>query len=285
MSKTKGPLQKLKKLLSTRWLQILLGIGSIVVFVSAWAFVSYYLDQSGSDKAIFVPGPRAVADAFFSSFTSLPGLSDPSIGYRVTMWDLIGSSMGRFLTGFFIAFALALPLGLLMGSFRTAESLGRPIIEVFRPIPPLAWVPIFLLVFGAFIGPAGIVFLGAFFPILLNVMFGVKSVDSTLVDAARTLGAKRHDIFLKVVVPATIPYLMTGVKIGLGVAWMCIVAAEYIGAQGGAGLGYYISLSSLSFGLYPYTYATMIVIGILSVLTTGLAGLLEQRFYKWSGMK
>jgi len=285
MSKGKNPIDRFEKLLTTRWLQILLGCLSIIAFVALWVLASMYLEESGSDKAVFLPGPRTVADAFFDSFESLPGLSDPAIGYRVTMWDLILSSMGRFLSGFFVAFMLAFPLGLLMGSLKTVESLGRPIVEIFRPIPPLAWVPIFVLIFGAFWGPAGIVFLGAFFPILINVIFGVKSVDVTLIDAARTLGAKRSDIFLKVVVPATVPYLMTGVKIGLGVAWMCIVAAEFIGIQGGTGLGYWLSLSSMTYGLYPYTYAAMIMIAILSTLTTGLAGLLEQRFYKWSGMK
>jgi len=285
MSKTRGPLRKLKKLFSSRWLQIILGFTSIVAFVAVWAFVSWYLVESGSGNAPYVPGPRAVADAFFSSFTSVPILSDPEIGYYVTMWDLAESSLVRVMTGFFVGLLLAFPLGLLMGSLRIADDLGRPIVEMLRPIPPLAWVPMFLLIFGSFWGPAGIVFLGAFFPILLNVIFGVRSVDPTLVDAARTLGAKGHHIFVKVVMPATIPYLMTGVKIGLGVAWMCVVAAEYIGISGGAGLGYWINLSSIGHGLYSYTYAAMIMIGILSVLTTGLAGLLEQRFYKWSGMK
>jgi len=189
------------------------------------------------------------------------------------------------LLGYAIALVIGFPAGLLMGSYWSADALGRPILEMFRPIPPLAWVPVFVFVFGALWGPVGIVFLGAFFPILINVMFGVKSVDPSLVDAARTLGARRRDIFVKVTMPTTIPYLMTGLKVGIGIAWMCIVAAEAIGLRGGAGLGYYISLSSLQFGLWPQTYATMIVIGILSMVTTGLASLLEQRFYKWSGMK
>lgn len=285
MTKGKSPLDRLKKLLTTRWLQILLGFFSIIAFIALWALVSAYLDQSGSTKALFLPGPRSVADAFFQSFESIPALSDPSIGYTVTMWDLIWSSLRKYLSGFFLAFVLALPLGLLMGKLRTAESIGRPIVEIFRPIPPLAWVPMFALVFGAFWGPAGIVFLGAFFPILTNVVFGVRSVDPMLVDAARTLGARRRDMFLKVVVPSMIPSMMTGVKIGLGVAWMCIVAAEFLGLQGGLGLGYWLILSAITYGQYSYTYAAMIIIAILSALTTGLAGLLEQRFYKWSGMK
>lgn len=256
-----------------------LGAVAVIAFIALWAFVSWYLQDTGSPKAIYVPSPAKVADAFFGSFSLLPGLEE------ITMWDLISSSLGRVLLGYAIALVIGFPAGLLMGSYWSADALGRPILEMFRPIPPLAWVPVFVFVFGALWGPVGIVFLGAFFPILINVMFGVKSVDPSLVDAARTLGARRRDIFVKVTMPTTIPYLMTGLKVGIGIAWMCIVAAEAIGLRGGAGLGYYISLSSLQFGLWPQTYATMIVIGILSMVTTGLASLLEQRFYKWSGMK
>jgi NitT/TauT family transport system permease protein len=200
------------------------------------------------------------------------------------MGDLIISSLIRVFWGFLIALALAFPLGIIMGRIGAAEALGRPIVEMFRPIPPLAWVPIFLLVFGSFWGPAGIVFLGAFFPILLNVMFGVKSVDPMLIDAARTLGAKRSHVFTKVIVPSSIPYLMTGVTVGLGVAWMCIVAAEITPLKGGVGLGYYILYSAQNL-TYDLTYATMIVIGILSMLTTGVAALVERRVSKWMGLK
>ena len=276
----KEPLtSRLLKALSTNILRYVLGIASLVTFVAIWAVVSQYLADVGSPKSIYVPSPGSVADAFFSSFTTLPGLEGS------TMWDLIASSFGRVLLGFFLAIAIAFPAGLLMGSYGTADAVGRPIVEIFRPIPPLAWVPAFVIIFGALWGPVGIVFLGAFFPILINVMFGVRSVDPSLIDAAKTLGARRGTIFAKVVMPTTVPYLMTGLKVGIGIGWMCIVAAEAIGLRGGAGLGYYIAASSLQYGLWPETYATMIVIGILGMATTGVAGQLEQRFYKWSGMK
>ncbi len=269
----------LTSLLKANFWRYALGAVAVIAFIGFWAVLSWYLQDTGSPKAIYVPSPERVADAFFRSFSLLPGLE------RITMWDLIASSMGRVLLGFFIAIAVGFPAGLLMGSYWTADALGRPILEMFRPIPPLAWVPVFVFLFGALWGPVGIVFLGAFFPILLNVMFGVRSVDPSLVDAAKTLGAKRFSIFAKVVMPTTIPYLMTGLKVGIGIAWMCIVAAEAIGLRGGAGLGYYIALSSLQSGLWPETYATMIVIGILSMATTLIASQLEQRFYRWSGMK
>jgi NitT/TauT family transport system permease protein len=147
----------------------------------------------------------------------------------------------------------------------------------------LAWIPIFIVVFGLFWGPVGVVFLGIFFPILYNVMFGSRSVDPILIDAARTLGAKKSDLFLKVVLPFTLPYLMTGITVGLGIGWMCIVAAEMLGGVGG-GVGYYIADRAGSQD-YEYMYAGMVVIAILGTLTTGVAGLLENRIYKWMGMK
>jgi NitT/TauT family transport system permease protein len=170
-----------------------------------------------------------------------------------------------------------------MGRLWAAEAVGKPLVELFRPIPPLAWIPIFLLLFGVIWGPIAIVFLGVFFPILLNIQFGARSVDPTLIDAARTLGARRIDIFTKVVLPFTIPYLMTGVTVGLGIGWMCIVAAEMLGAVGG-GVGYFI-FTTAGNSQYPYMYAGMLMIGILSILTTGIAGLFERRVSKWMGMR
>ena len=127
-----------------------------------------------------------------------------------------------------------------------------------RPIPPIAWVPLFFVAFGLFIGPVMTIFLGAFFPLVTNVMFGVKSVEPALLDAAKTLGASRMTIFTKVVFPYTIPYLMTGVTVGLGIGWMCIVAAEMIGARGG-GIGAII-LRNGDIGLYEYMFAGMLMI-------------------------
>jgi NitT/TauT family transport system permease protein len=136
-------------------------------------------------------------------------------------------------------------------------------------------------VFGSW-GAVAIVFLGIFFPILLNVQLGVRSVDPVLIDAARTLGANRRQIFTKVIIPFLVPYLMTGIKVGLGIGWMCIVAAEMVG--GSTGLGRLI-MDSSSFSKFPQMYAAMVLIGILSVLTTGVAALFERRLSKWMGMR
>ncbi len=276
--------QALWKFVRLNWPRIALGCSSVVLFVAVWWLYSAWLHAewpfSGrtSGAAEYVPYPRQVLEALIDSFAGRDPVS------HLYMTSHIYASLKRISVGFALAFVLAVPAGLLMGRSRNAGAFGKPIVELFRPIPPLAWVPIFLIALKFFWGPIAIVFLGIFFPILLNTIFGAKSVDPVLVDAARTLGARRRDLFLKVVLPFTTPYIMTGIKLGLGVGWMCIVAAEMLGAVGG-GVGYYIYSMAYTVGLYDRMYAGMIVIGILSVLTTGIAGLVEQRLYKWMGMK
>jgi ABC-type nitrate/sulfonate/bicarbonate transport system permease component len=273
------------KSLQKNWPRIVLGCASIAIFITAWWLCSAYLHaewpfsgRAPSGNAELLPNPRQVMLAFFDSFAHRDPVS------HLFMTSHIYASMKRIFLGFVLAVALAVPAGLLIGRSRNAEAAIKPIVEIFRPIPPLAWVPIFLIALSLFWGPIAIVFLGIFFPVLLNVTFGAKSVDPVLLDAARTLGAKKSHQFLKVVLPFTLPYLMTGIKVGLGVGWMCIVAAEMLGAVGG-GVGYYIYNMAFQATMYDRMYAGMLVIGLLSVLTTGVAGILERRLYGWMGMK
>jgi NitT/TauT family transport system permease protein len=272
-------LARVREDIIANWFRLFLVALSFTIFIAIWQGAAMYLSDSGSSLSRYVPGPGPVAEAFFSSFVDpVPGLDYTRMG------DMIASSLIRVFWGFLLAVLVALPLGMAMGSFRTFEAMGKPIVEMFRPIPPLAWVPIFLMVFKSFWGPISIVFVGVFFPVLLNVVFGVKSVDQKLMDAARTLGANRLALFTKVVIPTIIPYMMTGIKVGLGVGWMCIVAAEMMPIQGGTGVGYYVWLSA-DLGRYEFTYAAMLVIGLLSILTTGVAELIEKRVSRWMGMR
>ncbi|MCU0851668.1 MAG: ABC transporter permease [Thermoplasmata archaeon] len=274
---TNDPLKALNKKLKDNWTQYLLAVISIAVFIAAWHLYAAYLHENDSGYQGYIPYPLDVAEALVDSFR----YEDPNLG--LTMFDHIAASLERILLGFVIAIVIAVPLGLLMGTFRKADAVGRPIVELIRPIPPLAWIPIFIVVLGMLWGPVAIVALGIFFPVLLNVMFGVRSVEPTLMDAAKTLGANRSQMFLKVVLPFTTPYLMTGVKVGLGIGWMCIVAAEMVGNYGG-GVGYFIK-DTADVGAFEYMYAGMIVIGLLGILTTGVAGLIEGRLSRWMGMK
>jgi len=265
------------------WKYLVISAVSLAVFIGFWQLVSAWLHGAWPFAwrpwvitSEYIPYPGGVIRTFFESFTT----PDPITG--LFMMDHIVASLKRIFIAFIMAFAVAVPLGLLMGRSKVAESASNPIVEVFRPIPPLAWVPVFLLIFGFFWGPIMIVFLGIFFPLLLNMRLGAKSVDPVLVDAARTLGARRGQIFTKVILPYTIPYMMTGVTVGLGIGWMCIVAAEILGAVGG-GVGYYI-FATAGITRYDLMYAGMVAVGLLSILTTGVAGIVERRVYTWMGM-
>lgn len=268
-----------------RWRRVILAIDALLAFIDVWYLYSAWLHgdwpfayRPFSISSEYIPYPTDVLRAFVDSFTH----RDPFT--QLFMANHIYASLKRMFFGFILAFVTAVPLGLLIGRSPTAKAFSMPIVEIFRPIPPLAWVPVFLIALKLFWGPIAIVFLGIFFPILLNVSFGARSVDPVLIDAARTLGAKRGAIFSKVVLPFTVPYMMTGITVGLGVGWMCIVAAEMLGAVGG-GVGLYIYNMAYQGALYDFMYAGMVVIGLLSVLTTGVAGLLEQRMSRWMGMK
>jgi ABC-type nitrate/sulfonate/bicarbonate transport system permease component len=249
---------------------IVLGVIALVAFIAIWQIASM---QWNTD---YLPPPGSVYNAFIDSFVH----KDPNL--NVTMWKNIESSLDRFAIGFILALLAAVPIGLLIGTSRIAEGLARPIVEIFRPIPPIAWVPFFFIVFHAVWYPILIVFIGVFFPLLSNVIFGVKSVEPQLIDAARTLGAKKRHLFVKVILPYSIPFVMAGITIGLGIGWMCIVAAELFGSIGG-GVGFYISTQA-SLGRYDYMFAGMAVIAILGMVTVGSARILEKNVSKWMGV-
>lgn len=259
-----------KSVMKRRLRSVLIVLVSLTIFVIIWWALSIYFDLK------YFPPPDEVFRAFFDSFVT----PDPNLG--ITMGQNIEASFARFVEGFALAFVIAIPLGLLMGFIPTIDTFAKPIVELIRPIPPIAWVPFFFVAFGSFWNPVLTVFIGVFFPLLTNVVLGVKSVDPSLLDAARTQGAGRFTLFSKVILPFSVPYLMTGVTIGMGVGWMCIVAAEWIGAVGG-GVGYYILVQE-NVGRYPYMFAGMIVIAILGLLTVTLSGYAEKMIRRRMGM-
>ena len=278
MNAARGIIGRLAKSVGPRKLQLGAWIVSISAFILIWQEFAWLLRYMEVEWRLYVPYPLDVFEVLVDSFFG----EVPGIG--LSMGTMALASLKRVIMGFIIALAVAFPLGLLIASFTLIRYLGDPIVEMFRPVPPVAWIPVFIVMFSMFWGPVAVVFLGAFFPILLNVVFGVRRTDQTLVDAAKTLGASRMDIFTKVVIPSTAPYLMTGIKIGLGIGWMCIVAAEMLPVVGG-GVGYALWTSALQFSRYDVTFACMIVIGLLSILTTGVAEQVERRLYRWMGME
>ncbi len=190
-------------------------------------------------------------------------------------------SIERVVLGFALALAAAIPLGIVCGSSRLLRGMLGPVIETIRPIPPLAWIPLAILWFGIGIRSAVfIIFLGCFFPILLSTMSGVLSVDPVLISAAKTLGALRRQIFYKVLLPGAMPSIFTGLRIGLGIGWMTLVAAEFTGVKSGYGLGYMI-MTARDIQRPDLVIAGMAVIGLTGFLLDAVLRWFEGRALRW----
>lgn len=255
-----------------RWFRTtVIAITSLVCFVFAWWDVSLLLNSTA------IPTPLETWNALVDLVVN----GDSVTGGR-TAWAYIGSSLKTFLLGFLLALVVAVPLGLVIGYSKTIREFANPVIEVMRPIAPIAWAPIFILAINYTVGPILVVFIGIFFPVLTNVVFGVQKIDPNLMDAARTMGASPVQVFYKVMVPSAVPYLMNGVKVGLGVGWMCIVAAELYAPQLG-GIGYYLSTMATN-GLWPNAFAAIVIIAILGIVTTGLAEYVHKVITRRMGM-
>ncbi len=188
------------------------------------------------------------------------------------------ASLLRVIEGGIIAFIIGVPLGIGIGYSKLIGNILNPIIEIVRNMPPMAWIPlaVFILVAG---GSIFIVFIGTVFPIILNTIHGVKSTDAKLIDAAKTLGASGSQMITKVIIPSAFPFIIAGLRIGLGVGWMAIVAAEMV-IRSPVGLGYFIwNMGEL--GRYPEMVAGMIVIGVIGYIMNISILLLQKRFIKW----
>ncbi|WP_231656034.1 ABC transporter permease, partial [Streptomyces clavuligerus] len=189
------------------------------------------------------------------------------------------ASVRRVLTGFALGTAAALPVGALMGWYPVARALLEPWVQFFRMVPPLAVIPLTIVLLGIDETPKiTVIFLAAFLSTAVSVFQGVLTVDRTLIDAARVLGAREPVIFARVVVPATLPFLFTGARVGLGASWSTLVAAELIAAQ--QGLGYRMQQAQLYYDLETI-FVGILAIGSLGLLMDRLLIAAERRATAW----
>ena len=191
----------------------------------------------------------------------------------------IAISLRRILGGFFIAMAIGVPLGLAIGKYPRVRDLFMPVVEVLRPIPAIAWVPMSIMLWPN--NEASIVFItfiGAFFPILLNTIHGVHSLDGVLIRAARCLGASEFRLFLNVILPGSLPHIFTGLAVGMGVAWVSLIAAEMISGQFGVG---YFTWEAYSLVDYPAIVLGMITIGCLGLACSGIIRMVGNLLMPW----
>ncbi|GAA3847400.1 ABC transporter permease [[Pseudomonas] carboxydohydrogena] len=218
---------------------------------------------------IILPGPLAVIQKWWAYL--LPPLPRNPLTDSWLSWALSGelpldafASFQRVVVGFLIGAGLALPLGLLMGANDKIYRLFNPLIEVLRPIPPIAYIPLAILWFGLGNPPAYfLISIGAFFPVLLNTIAGVRHVDGIYIRAARNLGVSQYQMFVRVILPAATPYILSGARIGMGTAFIVVIVAEMIAVN--SGLGFRILEAR------EYFWSDKIIAGMFTIGFLGLA--------------
>jgi NitT/TauT family transport system permease protein len=245
----------------------LIGAVSLALFLLGWHLLTTY-------RVVFfvrftnVPSPAAV----YESLTR--AMHDSKFLMHVML------SCRRILLGFSLAAIVAVPLGLVMGRFKLIHEIVFPITEILRPIPAIAWVPMAIMLW-----PTNeqsivfITFLGSFFPILVNTLHGMSLVDPVLVRASQCLGAREMSIFREVYFPASLPHIFTGLTVGMGVAWVSLIAAEMISGQ--FGIGYY-TWEAYSLVQYSDIALGMICIGVLGLGSSALIRGLGRLVMPWN---
>jgi NitT/TauT family transport system permease protein len=198
-----------------------------------------------------------------------------------TLWRHIGASLMRVAVGFGIAVCVAVPLGLWMGWVAGAYRTLNPLFQILRPISPIAWIPIAILWFGVGdASPIYLIFISSVFPMIVQTTAGVHTIEKRYLRAAANFGVSRATLFKQVVIPAVLPQVIVGMRIGLGVAWLVVVAAEMIALR--SGLGYMIMDSRNAGNRYDLVIAGMIIIGVIGLSLDGVMRLLEStRWARW----
>ena len=198
-----------------------------------------------------------------------------------TLWEHIGASLMRVGAGFGLAVCFAVPLGLWMGWVGGAYRTLNPLFQILRPISPIAWIPIAILWFGVGdASPIYLIFISSVFPMIVQTTVGVHTIEKRYLRAAENFGVSRRTLFKQVVIPAVLPQVLVGMRIGLGVAWLVVVAAEMIALH--SGFGYMIMDSRNAGNRYDLVIAGMIIIGLIGLSLDTVMRLLEGvRWVRW----
>ena len=234
----------------------ILEIASVASAIIIWEIIARIIN-----KKYILPSFREVVTAF------LKLVSEGEL-YR----DII-TSLNYFVIGMGVAIAVGIPLGVMMGWFKTFDKAVDPIIEVIRPIPPLAWIPFAILWFGLSKYAAGfVIFVGAVFPILVNTYTGFRNTPKVLVESGKVLGCtKNRDLIFRIALPAALPSIATGIRVGMGVGWMCVVAAELFG----------VSTYGIGWKIWRYNDLHNMTMVLTYMLMLGLIALVIDRLFRY----
>ena len=245
------------------FVKILRMIFPLAFFLAIWQILS----ATGNLNQSFIPSPIVIVRDLINL------LFNGSLAMDILV------SVRRVLTGFALAAVVGISLGVICGINRRVYNFLNPLIEIFRPMPPIAWVPLAILWLGLGDRPAFfLVFLGAFFPIFTGTYLGVTSLDEVYRRAAYSLGATRKKFIIDILLPSALPNIFTGLKIGLGIGWMSVIVAEMVGAQ--SGLGYMIQLNRIMLEI-PGVVVGMVVIGSIGFLMNKIVVLSEGYLMPW----
>ena len=260
-------MKKKSDFINTKTAAILFGTLSIVTFLIVWQ-----LSISFTRVGLLLPGPFEVLEFFFRSFVKPIG--------RHTILEHTLISLRRVMVGYGIGIALGVFVGVGMGVSKTFEAIFKPIFEMLRPIPTIAWIPMAILWFG--VGEMSkyfIIFYGTFANVTLNAYSGVQRVDPVLLGAAKMLGSTDRQLLPKVILPATVPSIFAGMQTGLSAGWMSVIAAEMV--KSSEGLGWTIIMGQ-EIANTPQILGGMVAIAVIGLfLATGMR-LLERRLCKWN---
>ncbi|MCR1899937.1 ABC transporter permease [Irregularibacter muris] len=259
-----------------------------LIFLLLWIYGAKIIDNR-----LILPEFTSVIKHFLTPHKNMIGLGSLIINILI--------SIIRVLLGYFIALVIALPLGVIMGYNKKVNQLINPLIGLFRPIPPLAWVPLVLAWFGVTslatifglkqgtwyvylnnfkVSMMFIIFLGSFFPIITSAIHGITQVPKTLIESAKVLGANQRDIFFKILIPAAAPTILNGMRIGLGSAWTSLVSAEMMpGSLSGVG---YLITHAYELAKIDIVMTGMISIGVIGFLLDYSIRFIERKKFVWS---
>jgi ABC-type nitrate/sulfonate/bicarbonate transport system permease component len=242
-------------------------LGAVAAFLGLWALVSGVVEVGRLFNPIFLPGPWVVAGKVLQ------------LGIAGELWTHVLATLERVAVGFTTGAALALTLGVLAGHVRAVRVLVEPVVELLRPIPPLAMLPLFIVWVGIGEGSkVGFITYATFFPMFLTTVHAVGRIDPRLVRAAQSLGARQRQLFLNVILPAALPEILTGIRLGVALSFFVIVISEFIGAE--AGLGYLIN-DGRNFFLVAQMLGAAVLLGLLGYLGNAAVGWIERRLLRW----
>jgi sulfonate transport system permease protein len=237
------------------------------ILVAVIIFIWYLLEQNGTINPVTLPGP----DVIFKTFIDM--VTDGSLMQHLKV------SIIRVLKGYFVSAFFGIILGIVLGLSKRLSRMTDLLIQILKPIPPIAWIPLVILWFG--IGEMSkvfLIFLGGFFTILIDVIDGIHQTDSKLIEVAKVMETPKIKYIFELVIPSATPYIFTGLRIGISSCWMCVVAAELVASTSGIG---YMIMNARQFCQTDVVIVGMIAIGVTGKLMDVLLKLVEKKATVW----